>query len=185
MNINLTLVLADGFQIPIQLEVIVTENIEYDKWTTEMKTIYDKITRDELISRIYALNENSNRLWGKMTARQMIRHCLVNDEMNFGKMNLKQLFIGRLFGQMALKSFLKDEKPVKKNMGTLPELKITEDVKEDLETLKEQWVTSIQKYTDLGDNHEYIHSFFGKMKREQVGLIAYKHTDHHLRQFGV
>lgn len=150
-----------------------------------MKTIYDKTTRDELISRIDLLNENSNRLWGKIAVRQMIMHCLVGDEMNMGKMNLKQVFIGRLFGKMALKSFLKDEKPIKKNIGTLPELKITEDVKEDLQTLKEQWVTSIQKFADLDDNHEYIHSFFGKMNREQVGLMAYKHTDHHLRQFGV
>ena len=150
-----------------------------------MKTIYDKTTRDELISRINSLNENSNRLWGKMTVRQMIRHCLMNDEMNMGKMNLKQVFIGRLFGKMALKSFLRDEKPIKKNMGTLPELKITEDVKEDLQTLKEQWVASLQKYTDLENNHEYIHSFFGKINKEQVGLMAYKHISHHLRQFGV
>lgn len=150
-----------------------------------MQTIYDKHTREELIKRINLLNEKSERLWGKMTVRQMIEHCLLNDEMNFGKMNLKQVFIGRLFGNMALKSFLKDDKPIKHNVGTLPELKITENIKEDLQSLKEQWVESIQKYADLDENHEYIHSFFGKINREQTGLMAYKHIDHHLRQFGV
>lgn len=149
-----------------------------------MKTIYDKQTQEELIKRINLLNEYNKRLWGKMTVRQMVKHCLVWDEMNFGKMNLKQIFIGRLFGKMALKSFLKEDSPVKRNLGTLPELKITEDIKEDLQSLKEQWIASIQKYADLGDNHEYIHSFFGKMNRAQIGLMAYKHTDHHLRQFG-
>ena len=150
-----------------------------------MKTIYDKQTQEELIKRINWLNEDNKRLWGKMTVRQMVKHCLVWDEMNFGKMNLKQIFIGRLFGKMALKSFLKEDSPVKRNLGTLPELKITEDIKEDLQSLKEQWIASIQKYADLGDNHGYIHSFFGKMNRAQIGLMAYKHTDHHLRQFGV
>jgi hypothetical protein len=150
-----------------------------------MKTIYDKQTQEELIKRINLLNEYNKRLWGKMTVRQMVKHCLVWDEMNFGKMNLKQIFIGRLFGKMALKSFLKEDSPVKRNLGTLPELKITEDIKEDLQSLKEQWIASIQKYADLGDNHGYIHSFFGKMNRAQIGLMAYKHTDHHLRQFGV
>ena len=32
-------------------------------------------------------------------------------------------------------------------------------------------------------NPDFIHDFFGKMTKEQIGLLAYKHTDHHLRQF--
>lgn len=150
-----------------------------------MKTIYDKQTQEELIKRINLLSDSNIRLWGKMTVRQMVKHCLVWNDMNFGTMKLKQVFIGRLFGKMALKNFLKDDKPVKHNLGTLPELKITEDIEEDLQSLKERWIASIRKYTDLGDKHEYIHSFFGKMNREQIGLMAYKHNDHHLRQFGL
>lgn len=150
-----------------------------------MKRIYDKQIQEELFGRINSLNENSKRLWGRMTVRQMVKHCLLWNEMSFGKMNLKQVFIGRLFGKMALQSFIKDEKPIRHNIGTLPELKITEDVKEDLLSLKEQWVSSIQRYASLGNNHVSMHSFFGKMEREQIGLLAYKHTDHHLRQFGV
>ncbi|HVM89905.1 MAG TPA: DUF1569 domain-containing protein [Puia sp.] len=150
-----------------------------------MKTIYDKQTQEELIERINLLDENSQRQWGKMTVRQMLKHCLAWDEMSLGKMSLTQVFIGKLFGKVALKNFLKDDKPVKRNMGTLPELKITEDIKEDLNTLKEQWTISTKKYTDLKDNHEYIHSFFGKLNKEQIGILAYKHADHHLRQFAV
>jgi hypothetical protein len=33
-------------------------------------------------------------------------------------------------------------------------------------------------------NPDFIHDFFGRMTREQVGQLAYKHTDHHLRPFG-
>ena len=29
----------------------------------------------------------------------------------------------------------------------------------------------------------FVHWFFGKMTREQIGQLVYKHTDHHLRQF--
>lgn len=151
----------------------------------KMKIIYDNQTQEGLISRIRLLHEASQRQWGDMTVKQMIKHCLKWDEMNMGRMNLKQVFIGRLFGKMALKSFLKDEKPISKNIGTLPELKISQDIEEDLEAMKEQWIASIQNYTGLKDNHEYIHSFFGKLNKEQSGLMAYKHADHHLRQFGV
>jgi hypothetical protein len=28
-----------------------------------------------------------------------------------------------------------------------------------------------------------FHTFFGKITKEQAGQLAYKHADHHLRQF--
>jgi hypothetical protein len=34
-------------------------------------------------------------------------------------------------------------------------------------------------------NPSFFHTFFGKMTKEQVGQLVYKHADHHLRQFGV
>lgn len=34
------------------------------------------------------------------------------------------------------------------------------------------------------DNPAYLHDFFGKMTREQIGIFAFKLMDHHLRQFG-
>jgi hypothetical protein len=34
-------------------------------------------------------------------------------------------------------------------------------------------------------NPGFVHDFFGKMTDEQIGIFAYKHADHHLRQFGV
>lgn len=30
---------------------------------------------------------------------------------------------------------------------------------------------------------DFMHPFFGKITREQIGYLAYKHDDHHLRQF--
>lgn len=150
-----------------------------------MPTIYDPNTLDELIQRIQSLTEKSTGQWGKMTVKQMVRHCIANDEMNFGKLDLKQGFLGRLIGKPALKSFIRNKKDVQRNMGTLPELKITSEVTEDMQTLKSRWITSLQNYAKLDQQHTYVHSFFGKLNREQIGILAYKHMDHHLRQFGV
>ncbi|MEX0778101.1 MAG: DUF1569 domain-containing protein [Balneolales bacterium] len=149
-----------------------------------MKTIFDKPTREVLISRINSLNRNSNAQWGKMNISQMVRHCTLWDEMALGKTKLKQVFVGRLFGKMALKSMIKDEKPLQRNIGSLPELIIIEP-SGDLEILKKQWITSLEEYAYLNDDHEFIHSFFGKLNKKQTGLLVYKHTSHHLRQFGV
>ncbi|OJU26682.1 MAG: hypothetical protein BGN92_07400 [Sphingobacteriales bacterium 41-5] len=148
-----------------------------------MKTIIDYSTNDELIDRIASLNENSIAQWGKMNVSQMIAHCLLWDEMALGKTKFKQAFIGRLFGKIALKSFIKDDKFFPKNVGSLQELIVTE-TNEQLEFLKNQWSASLERYKSLADNHEYVHAFFGRMNKHQTGRLAYKHADHHLRQFG-
>lgn len=97
---------------------------------------------------------------------------------------MKQAFIGRLFGKMALKSFIKDEKYFPRNVGSLTKLIVT-DTHNDLGLSKILWAASIKQYSHLADDHEFVHGFFGKMNKQQTGLLAYKHTDHHLRQFGV
>ncbi len=146
-----------------------------------MKTIFDKPTRDELIGRIKTLNENSEAQWGKMNVYQMIEHCIRWEEMISGEMVCKQAFIGRLFGKMVLKRLLKDEGPLKRSTPTSPELRVTE-TSGDVEAEKEKWICLIEQNSN-SSNPGFIHPFFGKMTKEQVGCLAYKHIDHHLRQF--
>jgi len=144
-----------------------------------MKTVFDKAIRDELINRINSVDEKSTALWGKMNVSQMLKHCSQWDEMALGKKQYRQSFIGKLFGKMALKSMLKDE-PMKKNMPTVPSFKITENgnVAEE----KKKWICLVQEYESYSNNG-FIHPFFGAMTKEHTGYLAYKHADHHLRQF--
>ena len=146
-----------------------------------MKTVFDKSTRDELIGRINLLNENNTAAWGKMNLYQALKHCTLWDEWVQSGKNNKQVFIGRLFGKMALKKVLKDESPFDRNTPTLPELRIKE-TGGDIAAEKRKWVALINEYAHFS-NPDFIHTFFGKMTREQVGQMAYKHADHHLRQF--
>jgi hypothetical protein len=146
-----------------------------------MKTIFDKTTRDELTNRIISLNEKNTAQWGKMNIFQMLKHCILWEEMALGKKKYKQSFLGRLFGKMALKDFIKDETPFKKNVPTVPTFKIKEQ-SGDVELQKKKWVSLIDEYAHFS-NVDFIHPFFGKMNKEQIGYLAYKHSDHHLRQF--
>jgi hypothetical protein len=148
-----------------------------------MKTVFDKTTRDELVNRIAALDENNTAQWGKMNVYQMVRHCSLFEEWMLGKNDpvYKQAFIGRIFGKLALRGLLKDEKPMKRNMPTTSDLKIKES-NGDLGFEKTKWITLIKDYENYS-NPDFIHDFFGKMTLDQIGYLAYKHTDHHLRQF--
>jgi len=148
-----------------------------------MKTVFDKETRDELIRRINKLNENSTALWGKMNINQMMNHNTQWNEWVSDKKKNKQAFVGLLFGKMALKSVLKDETPLRRNTPTTPELRI-ENLNEniDFQSERSKWIAQTEAYSHFS-NEGFVHSFFGKMTNEQIGYLAYKHADHHLRQF--
>jgi len=145
-----------------------------------MKSVYDAATRDELVARIRLLAETSHALWGKMTVFQMLKHCSLWEEMVLTEKKYKRVFIGRVFGKIALRKVLKDEKPLMRNSPSIPELIITENGSVPLQ--KEKWIALIGQYGGKFDP-DFVHPFFGKMTKEQIGWMAYKHADHHLRQF--
>lgn len=150
-----------------------------------MKTIFDKNIREHLVSRIERINEDRKAGWGKMTVIQMIQHNIYWNRWVIGKDNheYKQAFMGKLFGKTGLKRMIRNEKPFDKNIPTSNIFKIKGSTGE-IESEKEDWILLINEYESY-NNPDFIHDFFGKMTNEQIGILAYKHTDHHLRQFGV
>ncbi|MES2560829.1 MAG: DUF1569 domain-containing protein [Bacteroidota bacterium] len=148
-----------------------------------MKSIFDQAVRDELIMRIQSLSKDHTARWGKMNIYQMISHCILWDGWILGNTNLKykQEFLGKLFGKMALRSSVKDDKPIGKNMPAGRAFIIKEQ-NGNVELQKKIWVERIAAYEHFS-NPDFIHDFFGKMTKEQIGIFAYKHSDHHLRQF--
>ncbi|HEY9260182.1 DUF1569 domain-containing protein [Chitinophaga sp.] len=149
-----------------------------------MKSIFDHPTRTELIDRINALNEHSKAQWGKMDVWQMTKHCTIWFEWIIGKNNptYKQELLGKIFGKMALKSNTKDDKPMQKNMPAGKQA--VREKGGDVEQQKKIWINLVAACEHYS-NPAFIHDFFGKMTTEQIGVFAYKHADHHLRQFGV
>lgn len=150
-----------------------------------MKTLFDPGRREELIQRIALLAPDSRPLWGKMTIYQMARHCTIWNEWVLGKKDFvyKQEFLGKLFGKIALKSNTKDDKPMGRNMPAGKGFTIKE-TEGRLEEEISVWTEQIKNYENFSNN-AFIHDFFGKMTKEQIGIFAYKHNDHHLRQFNV
>lgn len=146
-----------------------------------MKTIFDQDTVQQLVTRVEALSADDIAQWGKMNSFQMLKHCILSEEMFQGKKTYKRLFIGKLFGKMALKGILKNEDFMKKNQPTHSDFKIKES-SGDFEKEKQKWMELLQDYSDYSLS-AFIHPFFGKMTKDEIGFYVYKHTDHHLRQF--
>jgi len=147
-----------------------------------MQTVLDKSTRDELITRIQTLSKENSAKWGKMNVYQMLRHCTLWEEWVRGSMKLKQVLVGRLFGKRALKNLLKDGIQIGRSTATLSVFRNL-PVSGDVEMEKARWIAFLQEYDHFAPT-DFVHPFFGKMSREEICGLAYKHADHHLRQFG-
>lgn len=147
-----------------------------------MKSVLDQATRDELISRINRLDESSTAQWGQMNVYQMLKHCVLCEELYLGKTKHKRSFMGRLFGKAGLRNILDEQKEFPKNAPTSAAFKVKEK-NGSVEFEKKKWIVLIEQYRDY--SNDFVHWFFGRMTREQVGNFVYKHNDHHLRQFGV
>jgi hypothetical protein len=80
---------------------------------------------------------------------------------------------------MALKDMMKDE-PMKRNLPTVPSFKVKQRI--DIAEEKIKWIKLLDEYEHYSING-FVHPFFGMMTKEQTGWLAYKHIDHHLRQF--
>ncbi|MNY31775.1 hypothetical protein D3C86_1659500 [compost metagenome] len=113
----------------------------------------------------------------------MLMHCTTWEKwiQGRGDHTYKQEFIGKIFGKMGLRRMIKDDKPLDKGVPTSTQFKMKE-TSGDIAAAKQEWIDLIQSYGHYS-NPAFIHDFFGKMTQEQIGLLAYKHTDHHLRQF--
>ncbi|WP_439489624.1 DUF1569 domain-containing protein [Algoriphagus sp.] len=149
-----------------------------------MKTIFDTAIREELTRRISLVKEDSHPQWGKMNVYQMLKHNTYWNGWILGIEDhaYKQAFIGKIFGKIALKRMIRDDSPFDKNIPTSDQFKVKEQ-NGDLEAERSRWISLINNYGEYS-NPTFVHDFFGKMTKEQIGILVYKHTDHHLRQFG-
>ena len=148
------------------------------------KTIFNEADKNEIIQRIEKLTPSNKALWGKMNVSQMLAHAAMGAQLSNGGTKAKILpisFIGKFFK----KSLIHTDKPFSKGAPTSPEIKVVDE--KDFSKEKANFISVINK--QYAEGHKGItaekHPFFGKMTKEEWGILGYKHADHHLRQFGV
>lgn len=146
-----------------------------------MKSLFEDVTYQEVLLRIEALNENSVRQWGKMTAGQMAWHCqfplkiaVKNEHKGNGNFLVRLLF----------KTSMYDNRPWRKNLPTARAIRAKEE--KDFTTEKVKLKQLVHDFYACRSRQEWNpHPIFGKLTHHQWGKMQYKHLDHHLTQFGV
>lgn len=146
-----------------------------------MKSMWNEDDRRELRQRIAALDAAARPRWGKMNAPQMVAHLTDATKMALGEL------------PVAGKRMPLRYPPLKQLMMVLPFPKGAPTAPELIARAPAPWGTEI---ADLGAAMDRLvrlpanfawpeHPAFGKLSRRAWGVLTYKHTDHHLRQFGV
>jgi hypothetical protein len=147
-----------------------------------MKSLFNTQERQEIIDRIASLNEDSVREWGKMSTSQMLLHTQAPIKVGIGELKLSSSLIFLILGPIIKKKLMKEE-PFEKNLPTHKSFIVSFDP--NLEAEKQNLINLINKFDAQKDHLAIKHPIFGKMSTQQWDVLLWKHTDHHLRQFGV
>ena len=149
-----------------------------------MKNLFEGASAAEIKDRIGRLRPDSQRQWGVMTVPQMMAHCSAWMEIAMGEKNPPRSLIGRVVGKLAKKSIL-GEAPIHRNMPTMKSLIMSDERQFDEEQLR--LIDWVERFSAGGPEQctTHPHSFFGPMTPIEWATMAYKHLDHHLKQFNV
>lgn len=156
-----------------------------------MKTLIRERDREQILERLRQLEPNIVPRWGQMTAPQMVCHLtdafrnLLRDRPVQSKAGRPTLVGKTLVKWVALYTPLPWPKGMKTRPeadqligGTPPSSRFEEDV------------TSLERATDrflvaVREGRLQEHYMFGILSAREWSRWAYRHMDHHLRQFGL
>lgn len=149
-----------------------------------MQSIFNAADLQALTDRILRLSPDSPAQWGKMTVAQMLVHAQQPLRVATGELKLKRGLIGILFGGMARRKFTGTPTPFGQNLPTDPNFLVKDQP--DFETAQKGLIALLQQVGKAGPAGltKEPHPFFGKMTENEWDTLLWKHTDHHLKQFG-
>ncbi len=153
-----------------------------------MKNLFDPILVEETKQRILELRPESARQWGSMAVAQTLAHCTSGMEMAMGAIQTKRApFPATLLGPLIKPLVFRDDKPMRRNSPSSPELFTADPAQCELQRERSRLIAAIDSFFGQGAAccTSDPHPFFGPLNPQQWAILMYKHVDHHLRQFGV
>ena len=148
-----------------------------------MATIFVERQREALLHRVADLTTGSRPRWGTLDVGRMLSHLDLCTQMALGVLVVPPAG-KRLFTVFPLKPLFLRVLPFPRRARTANEL--IGQSPESLEAVQKEVIAGIRLLA-RGPAHGTgpIHPLFGPLSREEWGRLVYKHTNHHLRQFGV
>jgi len=169
----------------IATQLVMTEKEVYDYTDKEKQAHFFETI---LPASLNKLKEGFVPVWGKMSAQQMVEHLGGSYYLTMGKVPLKAAVPQEQFE--SAKRIVLSNKDMPRNIP-IPGLtnKPSKPLRFDnLELAKEKLMHALQQAIDMvatDPNHTANHPYGGPMNGEEWMVFMYKHSVHHLRQFGL
>jgi hypothetical protein len=149
-----------------------------------LQTLESKSDRESILARISALTASDGRLWGKMSAHQMVCHLCDSYKVALGE---KSVSMATGFLQQTVIKLLALRLPAKwpKGSPTRPEVEqgLGGTPPVEFEKDRAELISALNRFCSGDLKLEIPHPFFGTLTRQEWMRWGYLHADHHLRQF--
>jgi hypothetical protein len=146
------------------------------------KTYWDAATLAELRSRVERLLPSSRASWGKMNSAQALKHVTIAMRIALGEAPVQP--ISSIFGYTPFKQIVIYALPWPNNAKTAPEA--DNPPHGEFAQEKADLLAVMDRFAKAGRMFTFAHHpMFREMSGRAWGVWAYRHLDHHLRQFGV
>lgn len=147
-----------------------------------MRTLWNAADRDEIDARLQRLSPDHSAAWGRLDAPRMLAHVHDALRMAFGELPTASRASAVLRNPIVRHAFI-HWLPFPKGAPAPGEL---------LARAPDGWATELVACraivarwgNERADRAWPEHPAFGTLSPRDWGVLAYKHTDHHLRQFG-
>jgi len=148
-------------------------------------SLFDAKKREVIFKRIGNLQPDAKAQWGRMNCNQAVCHLTDQFRGMFGESEPTHL--NSFMKKTVIKWLALYVISVPKNIPTLPEF--DQDKKgtqpTDFENDRATLIAYIEKFAGAPEDFKWqAHGAFGQLSRNEWNRLAYKHLDHHLRQFG-
>ena len=146
------------------------------------KTIFDPIARAALFGRIDRLDAEATARWGSFTPPKMLAHLIEAVRMALGDLPVPRR--RSILGNRVVRYLVIHVFPFPRGAPTAPQLlaRAPEDWAADAAALK----AVIDRAAGQAAGGTWQpHPVFGDLSTADWGVMIFKHTDHHLTQFGV
>ena len=146
-----------------------------------MPSIYDPARRQELRDRLAQLTPERAPRWGRFSARQMVTHLLESYRMGAGELRLP---VRPLPLRAVVRYLMIHVLPFPRSAPTAPQLlaRAPDSWERDVAALSDRIASRVEPAPGA---ELATHPLFGRMSAADWGVLSYKHTDHHFRQFGI
>ncbi len=147
-----------------------------------MGSILNETDRKAISDRLRSLSMSSNRRWGSMDVTGMLQHLRRSALMCVGELVVPSAN-KRAFHMFPLKHVILYVLPFPKGAPTAPALKPV-----DAASFAEERAALLELLERIGTGLRVgmgpDHPLFGPLTWREWGVVTYKHSDHHLKQFG-